>query len=143
MAIVFAWAKEGSAFNYDRTTTFTGRNGHFQGSYVPLVFATSWQRRTNLWRGMTSPAQGPKRRRSGIGQVRPLRGLVVFNHATEVTTRRNYQNEETRLHSIGIDAHRRGASKRELGPDTRRYYGQEPPRLRLVLGDLSRSSRGS
>ena len=107
MAVVFAWAKEGSAFNYDRTTTFTGRNGHFQGSYVPLVFATSWQRRTNLWRGMTSPAQGPKRRRSGIGQVRPLRGLVVFNHATEVTTRRNYQNEETRLHSIGIDAHRR------------------------------------
>ena len=37
MAIVFAWAKEGSAFNYDGTTTFTGRNGHFQGSYVPLV----------------------------------------------------------------------------------------------------------
>jgi hypothetical protein len=37
MAVVFAWAKEGGAFNYDHTTTFTFRNGHFQGSYVPPV----------------------------------------------------------------------------------------------------------
>ena len=40
MAIVFAWAEEssgqyqGSAFDYGRTTTFKGRDGHFQGSSI-------------------------------------------------------------------------------------------------------------
>ena len=36
MAVVFAGAKEGSAFNYDRTTTFTPKRRATM-DYVPLV----------------------------------------------------------------------------------------------------------
>ena len=33
--------------------------------YVPTRFAAPWQRRTNVWRGVTNPARGAKRPRSG------------------------------------------------------------------------------
>jgi hypothetical protein len=77
MAVVFAWAKEGSAFNYDRTTTFTGRNGHFQGQLRAARFATPWQRRTNVWRKITKP---------GLGAKATQKRVRLFNqhHAAEV-----------------------------------------------------------
>jgi hypothetical protein len=43
---------------------------------APSVALPNWQRRTNVWRRVTSPARGAKRLRSGTLRTALNRGIV-------------------------------------------------------------------